>query len=158
VEHRSQFSSRKFNNELHAYKVLRHLQGKIIPKFLGSFTLKFEERELQEDRVCNLVKLEVVHGELLKSIPTKRFSPLERVNISKLVLETARTVHEGGVFFGDLYLSKFLYLKMNRSIWLFGFSNTYDPKPAGVTGQEKAGQIDRMVCRLKSRLEERGYL
>ena len=120
--------------------------------------MKFEERELQEDQVCNLMMLEVVHGERLKSIPTRRFSPLERVNISKSVLETARTVHEGGVFFGDLYLSKFLYLKVDRSIWLFGFSNTYDPEPVGVTGQEKADQIDTMLCRLKSRLEEKGYL
>jgi len=120
--------------------------------------MKFEDRELLEDRVCNVVMLEVVDGKRLKSIPTKRFSPLEQANISKLVLEIARTVHEAGVFFGDLYLDKFLYLNADCSVWLFGFSDTYDPEPAGVTGQKKADQINRMISRLEARLKEKGYL
>ena len=157
MELRSQFSSRQFNNELRAYKVLEHLQGKMIPRFLGYFTLKFPERELLEDRVCNLVMLQVVEGELLKKIPTNRFSSLERADISKSVLEIARTVQEAGVFFGDLGLGKFLCHKTDRSILLFGFSYTYDPESAGITGQRQANQIDGGICGLKWRLEEKGY-
>ena len=120
--------------------------------------MKFNERELKEDRVCNLVMLEVMDGILLSKISSKRFAPAERSQIAKSVLEIARTAYENGVFFGDIFLNNFLYLEKDKTIRFFGFSHTYDPEAAGIIGQEKADQIGSMLIGLRSRLEERGYL
>ena len=102
--------------------------------------------------------LEVVDGILLSKISSKRFAPAERSQIAKSVLEIARTAYENGVFFGDIFLNNFLYLKKDKTIRFFGFSHTYDSEAAGIIGQEKADQIGSMLIRLRSRLEERGYL
>ena len=41
-----------------AYKLLRNMQAKSIPKYLGHFTIKFYERELDDDRIFNLLMME----------------------------------------------------------------------------------------------------
>ena len=102
--------------------------------------------------------MEVVDGTLLHKLPAKRLLPAERKLIADSTLELAREVHEAGIFFGDLYLHKFIYLKGDSKVRLVGFSNTYDPAPRGITGQEKVDQIGRMIIRLRSRFEEKGFV
>jgi hypothetical protein len=76
------------------------MQGKTIPKYLGHFTLKFHERELDDDRIFNVLMMEVVDGILLHKLPTKRLLPAERKFIADSALELAREVHEAGIFGG----------------------------------------------------------
>jgi hypothetical protein len=134
------------------------MQGKSIPKYLGHFTLQFHERELDDDRIVNLLMMEVVDGTLLHKLPAKRLLPAERKLIADSTLKLAQDVHEAGIFFSDLYLNKFIYLKGDSKVRLVGFSNTYDPAPTGVTGQEQVDQIGRMIIRLRSRFEEKGFV
>lgn len=113
---------------------------------------------MKDDRVCNLVMLEVMDGILLNRISSKRFTPSERSQIAKSVLEIARTAYENGVFLGDIFLNNFLYLEKDKTIRFFNFAHTYDPEASGIIGQGKVDQIDSMLRQLRSRLEERGYL
>ena len=134
------------------------MQGKTIPKYLGHYTLHFHERELDDDRICNLLMTEVVNGTLLDKLPVKRLLPAERKLVADSAFRLARDVLETGIFFGDLPLNKFMYLKGDSKVRMIGFSNTYDPAPRGITGQEKADQIDRMIIRLRSSFEEKGFV
>jgi len=134
------------------------MQGKTIPKYLGHYTLHFHEQELDDERICNLLMMEVVNGTLLHRLPVKRLLPAERKLVADSTLQFAQDVYEAGIFFGDLYLHKFMYLKGDSKVRLVGFANTYDPAPSGVTGEEKVDQIRGMIVGLRSRFEEKGFV
>src|SRR5271154_233110 len=119
---RAKYSERQFRNEIRAYKLLRNMQGKTIPKYLGHYTLHFHERELDDDRICNLMMMEVVDGTLLHKLPVKRLLPADRKLVADSAFRLARDVLETGIFFGHLPLNKFMYLKGDSKVRLIGFS------------------------------------
>ena len=132
------------------------MQGKYISRFLGHFSLKFEDRELLEDRVCKVLMLEVLDGKNLRTFPVIKLSSLERTRIREQVLEIITSVYGHGIFFPDISLDKFL-LKADKSLRLFGFSMTYDPKEFALDNKEREGRVQRTIARMKSRLNELGY-
>ena len=116
------------------------MQGKYITRFLGHFSVEFKDRELLEDRVCKVFMLEVLDGKNPRTFPITKLSSLERTRIREQVFEIATSVYGRGIFFPDISLDKFLLLKADKSLRLFGFSVTYDPE-----------------C-MKSQLNELGYI
>ena len=134
------------------------MQGKYIARFLGHFSVKFEDRELLEDRVCKVLMLEVLDGKNLRAFPVAKFSSLERTRIREQVLEITTSVYGRGIFFPDISLDKFLLLKADNSLRLFGFSVTYDPEEFALDTKEREGRVQRTIARLKSRLSESGYI
>ena len=122
------------------------MQGKYIPCFLGHFSVKFEDRELLEDRVCKVLMLEVLDGKNLRTFPVTKLSSLERTLIREQVLEITTSVYGHGIFFPDISLDKFLLLKADKSIRLFGFSVTYDLEEFGLDTKEREGQVQRTIA------------
>ena len=134
------------------------MQGEYIARFLGHFSVKFEDRELLEDRVCKVLMLEVLHGKNLRTFPVTRLSSLERTRIREQLLEITMSVYGHGIFFPDISLDKFLLLKADKSIRLFGFSVTYDLEEFALDTKEREGQVQRTIARMKSQLKELGYI
>ena len=133
------------------------MQGKYIARFLGHFSVKFEDRELPEDRVCKVLMLEVLDGKNLRTFPVTKLSSLERTRIREQVLEITTSVYGRGIFFPDISLDKFLLLKADKSLRLFGFSVTYDPEESALDNKEREGRVQRTIASMKSRLNELGY-
>jgi hypothetical protein len=157
VETRADFSARLFNQDLRAYILLQSMQGKYIAKFLGHFTIKFEQRELPEDQSCKVLMLEFLEGRCLEIFPIINLSSLERALIRQNVLDIATSVYEHGIFFPSLSLSNFLVLSADRSLRIFGFSVTYDPDKVPLVGEDKKSHIKRVIERLKFELDDLGY-
>jgi len=134
------------------------LQGKYIARFLGHFSVKFEDRELLEDRVCTVLMLEVLHGKNLRTFPVTKLSSLECTHIHEQVLEITTSVYGHGIFFPDISLDKFLLLEVDKSLRLFGFSVTYNPEEFALDIKEREGHVQRTIARMKSRLNELGYI
>ena len=100
------------------------MQGECIACFLGHFSVKLEDRELLEDRVCKVLMLEVLDGKNLRTFPVIKLSSLERTRIREQVLDITMSLYGHGIFFPNISLDKFLLLKADKSLQLFGFSVT----------------------------------
>ena len=111
-----------------------------------------------EDRVCKVLMLEVLDGKNLRIFPVTKLSSLERTRIREQVLEITTSVYGRGIFFPDISLDKFLLLKADKSLRLFGFSVTYDPEESALDNKEREGRVQRTIASMKSRLNELGYI
>ncbi len=137
--------------------LLKSMQGKYIAKFLGHFTIKFEQRELPDDQSCKVLMLEFLEGQCLETFPIINLLSLDRVLIRQNVLDITTSIYEHGIFFPSLSLSNFLVLSADRSLRIFGFSVTYDPDEVSLVGEEKESHIKRVMERLKCELDDLGY-
>ena len=111
-----------------------------------------------EDRVCKVLMLEVLDGKNLRTFPVIKLSSLERTRIREQVLDITMSLYGHGIFFPNISLDKFLLLKADKSLRLFGFSVTYDPEEFALDTKEREDRVQRTIARMKSRLNGLGYI
>ena len=87
-----------FRKESEVYQVLEDLQGQFIPKCYGTFYIKFETRELPDDRCVNTILVEKVNGERLDIFPSSSLNSNERRLLAKTIRETVVNLNRHGVF------------------------------------------------------------
>lgn len=156
VEPRSAFARRLFDNELRAYKCLQSLQGVRVPKYLGHFTVNFNERELAEDRVVNVLMLEVICGKSLKKA-RNGLSSLERVRIREQILEVIRFISQKEVFLPTISARHFLVVNGENSVRMIGFSTSYNPDQFQLTINEREEYLKMDLGKTEDILDEAGY-
>lgn len=156
VESRSAFARRLFDNELRAYKCLQSLQGVRVPKYLGHFTVNFNERELAEDRVVNVLMLDVICGKSLKKARSG-LSSLERVRIREQVLEMIRFISQKGVFLPTISVRHFLVVNGENSVRMIGFSTSYNPDQFRLSTNEREEYLKMDLGNTEDILDEAGY-
>ena len=156
VESRSVFARRLFDNELRAYRCRQSLQGVRVPKYLGHFTINFHQRELAEDRVVNVLMLDVIGGKSLKKARNK-LSSLECVRIREQVLEMVRFISQKEVFLPTISARHFIVVNGENSLRMIGFSTSYNPDQFQLSTYERQDYLKMDLAKAESILDETGY-
>ena len=156
VEPRSAFARRLFDNEVRAYKCLQSLQGVRVPKYLGHFTVNFNDRELAEDRVVNVLMLDVICGRSLKKARNE-LSSLERVRIREQVLEMVMVITQKEIFFPTISARHFLVLNGDNSLRMVAFSNSYHPDQFQLSTNEREEYLQMKLGMTEDMLDNAGY-
>jgi hypothetical protein len=127
-----------------------------MPKYLGHFTVNFNERELAEDRVVNVLMLDVICGKSLKKA-RDGLSPLERVRIREQVLEMVRFNSQKGVFLPTISARHFLIVNGENSVRMVGFSASYNPDQFQLSTNEREEYLKMDLWNAEDILDEAGY-
>lgn len=91
-----------YRRESAAYKHLADLQGNIIPKYYGSFTLSLPgDGNISRD--VRLILLEIVPGQSMDRLDPSSLIQTERQEIMKAVVDSERAVYAHGVINRDIY-------------------------------------------------------
>ena len=156
VGSRSAFAQRLFDNELRAYQCLRSIQGVHVPKYLGHFTINFNERELAEDRVVNVLMLDVIGGKSLKKARNE-LSPLERIHIRERVFEIVGFISQKKVFLPTISARHFIVVNGENSLRMVGFSTSYNPDQFQLSSYERQEYLKIDLRKIERILDEIGY-
>ena len=154
---RSVFSLRLFNGELNAYKALKNLQGTSIPRYLGHFTMTFDDRELAEDRVVNVMMLELLDWMSLERAASL-FSDTARRHVREKVLEILSVVYKNGVFLPRITADQFIIAKNDNEPRMLGFSRSFDPSEINLTAKERERYRLLHGAAITQLLDEAGYV
>ncbi|KFX93744.1 hypothetical protein O988_06632 [Pseudogymnoascus sp. VKM F-3808] len=103
-----------YRRETAAYKQLDDLQGGVIPKYYGSFTITLSHTG-ETSRDVRLVLLEIVPGPSMDKLDPSSFKQSERQEIMKAVVDSERAVHAHKVVHRDIHPRNILLpLKQQR--------------------------------------------
>jgi serine/threonine protein kinase len=87
-----------FRKESEVYQVLEDIQGEVIPKCWGTFSIKFKKRELPDDRIVNTILVENVNGKRLNVFPSSPLSSIERRLLAKTITASVVNLNRHGIF------------------------------------------------------------
>lgn len=85
---RQHYDLQLLNNNIGAYDLLKDVQGKRISKFLGCYSVPFNDRELIDDQECPLIMLMPIKGNVLQKSPAVKFPSLNLQMVRDNVHET----------------------------------------------------------------------
>ncbi|KAF8472649.1 hypothetical protein BDZ91DRAFT_652640 [Kalaharituber pfeilii] len=94
-----------YSHEASAYVTLRELQGSIIPKYYGSYTLELPvySGDKQRRRNVRLILMERIRGITMDKLDAKAFSQSERQSLLKAVVDSESAIYNHGIHHRDTY-------------------------------------------------------
>ncbi|PGH12371.1 hypothetical protein AJ79_04319 [Helicocarpus griseus UAMH5409] len=95
-------ADRAYTHETAAYVKLAELQGGLIPKYYGSFSLSLST-DGAKSRDVRLILLEIVHGTRTMDLDPSKFTQPERQAIMKAVIDAESTIYTHDVAHGDIH-------------------------------------------------------
>lgn len=93
---------RDYSHETAAYSALTKLQGKLIPKYYGSYSLELIVNKIAK-RFVRLILIELIPGKSMQQLNPADFSQIERQMIIKLVIDTESLIYTHNVLHGDVF-------------------------------------------------------
>jgi len=154
---RQQYARQLLNNNIRAYNLLKDVQGKRISKFLGYYSLSFNDRELIDDQECPLIMLMPINGTILQKSPAVKFPSLNPQKVRENVLETVDMLHQKNIFFPTLDLCKFLISPSDMNPKAIGFSSSFDGMQYE-TEERRKRHVELCIAMLKDKLDKLGYV
>jgi hypothetical protein len=127
-----------------------------VPKYLGHFTIKFHERELAEDRIMNVLMLDVIDGKPLKKARNE-LSSLECVRIREQVLEMVRFISQKNVFLPTISARHFIVVNGEITLRMIGFSTSYNHVELQLSTYERQDYLTMDLGKAESISDEIGY-
>ena len=92
-----------YTHEVHAYHVLAEFQGRLIPRFYGSFSLEIPPCQGgSATRTVRLILIEHIQGLSMRQVDAMRYPQDTRQQIMKTVIEFESAVYEKDVVLTDL--------------------------------------------------------
>lgn len=133
-----------YSHEAAAYKALLKLQGTIIPKYYGSYSLEIPIDRTRK-RSIRLILIEQISGTSMEQLDPGTFSQLERQMIMKAVVDAESVIYSHNVRHRDVYPRNVLVLKKNvlshsRRVVLVDFGKAIvgrSPFPEDPTEEER---------------------
>ncbi|CAN6666784.1 hypothetical protein TRVA0_038S00980 [Trichomonascus vanleenenianus] len=92
-----------YTHEVRAYQDLRELQGSLIPKFYGSFSVDIPIPSSAETREVRLILLEYIQGLTMKQFCPSRIPQEVRKQVMKKVIDIESSIYERDIFLSDLW-------------------------------------------------------
>jgi len=139
------------NSNIRAYNLLKDVQGKRVSKFLGYYTVSFNDRE------CPLTMLSPIKGTVLHKSPSTKFPSANPKKVRENVLETVDMLHQRNIFFPSLDLRKFLISPNDLNPKVFGFSSSFDGM-VYETEEKRKYHVALCTAILKDKLDDLGYV
>ncbi|KAL9098240.1 MAG: hypothetical protein Q9163_006066 [Psora crenata] len=93
--------NRDYLHETATYKALSTLQGTVIPKYYGSYSLELPVNA-HKKRLVRLILIEFIPGTSMRELEPASFSQLERQMIMKAVVDAESLIYTYNVRHGDL--------------------------------------------------------
>ncbi|OJD21939.1 hypothetical protein ACJ73_06720 [Blastomyces percursus] len=90
-----------YSHEVATYKALSKLYGTIIPRYFGSFTLKWSV-DNKTTRAVRLILIEIVTGTSMQQLKPTGFSQLQRQAIMKAVIDAETLLYTHNIRHGDM--------------------------------------------------------
>ena len=107
IQSRAAYAKKFFTKEFECYKKLRKHQGRIIPEFLGSYTIRFDDREHDEDKTVHLLLNRHIKGLRLDRVKTETFDKTTIGNIRAQVLDIQEVLLKEGILWPMLQSQNF---------------------------------------------------
>ncbi|CAN6645241.1 hypothetical protein TRVA0_021S00342 [Trichomonascus vanleenenianus] len=124
------------------YKLLKDLQGKLIPKYYGSYTMKVpvKDHPNHPDRDVRVILREYIEGTVLNNIDPKSFNREERQRLMEKIIEIEQEFDDRGVGIRWNYRPRSVILvnkiNMQMVVWSLGLAK-FGPDLQQPTYQEK---------------------
>ncbi|CAN6645255.1 hypothetical protein TRVA0_021S00364 [Trichomonascus vanleenenianus] len=125
-----------------AYKLLKDLQGKLIPRYYGSYTMKVpvNNNSNHSDRDVRVILREYIEGTGLNKIDPKSFNREERQHLMEKIIEIEQEFDNKGIGIRLDYTPRSVILvnktNMQMVIWSLGLAK-FGPDLEQPTSQEK---------------------
>ncbi|MCJ1260007.1 hypothetical protein MMC24_007847 [Lignoscripta atroalba] len=103
---------RDYSHETAAYTALAKLQGKVIPKYYGSYSLELSVNKTTK-RFVRLILMELVPGSSMQQLDPVNSSQRERQTIVKSVVDIESLIYTHNVFHRDVFPRNILILDRN---------------------------------------------
>ena len=117
--------------------------------------MRFLDRELQEDRECKVLMMEVVDGKPLSKARVNKFSEADRMLLRTQILQIVKTVYSCNVFHPHISPDNFLVSK-NGSVRMIGFGQSYDPKVFSLSEEKHRDDAKLSLVLVENMLDDIG--
>jgi serine/threonine protein kinase len=97
------FTNQDYSIETAIYNKVPFLQGTIIPRFYGLFTLELPVPEKSTTRPVRLILMERVPGKSMDQLRPKDYSQSERQDIMKVIIDAESLLYTHGVWHKDVH-------------------------------------------------------
>lgn len=96
---------RDYSHETAAYVALKDLQGSVVPKYYGSYTLELSAHTggQQRQRHVRLILIEWIQGTSMDRLDSKDFSQSKRQALMKMVVDSESTIYNRGIHHRDIH-------------------------------------------------------
>jgi serine/threonine protein kinase len=101
---------RDYSNEAAVYTALAQLQGTVIPKYFGSYTLNWPVNGASDTRSVRLILIEQVPGTSMQQLDPRDFSQPVRQRIMKEVIDAETLLYTHDIIHGDRHPRNILVL------------------------------------------------
>ncbi|KAK2748568.1 hypothetical protein FQN57_000703 [Myotisia sp. PD_48] len=112
--------------ECPAYSALKDLQGKTIPKFFGSFTLKLQaqfKEGIYPERFVRMILIESVQGRQMDNLDRSNLSQSQRQSIMKQIIDFETTICSRNMQHRDLYPRNVMVNWKNMHVTFIDFAH-----------------------------------
>ncbi|KAK9235325.1 hypothetical protein V1525DRAFT_421429 [Lipomyces kononenkoae] len=96
-------TDQEYSREAAAYRKLSFMQGTIIPKFYGTFTLELPVANKGISRSVRLIILEAIPGKPMTQLVPMDYSQVERQGIIKALIEAESLLYTNDVWHRDIH-------------------------------------------------------
>ena len=100
---------------------MKDLQGDVIPRCYGGYTVNFRERELDEDKNINLILVERIHGNRLNEIPIWEIT---KELIQKQVVGIMEKLNARGIMLPWVDATQFILQRHSGKLFVVDFTGS----------------------------------
>jgi hypothetical protein len=129
---------------------LKDLQGDVIPRCYGGYTVNFRERELDEDKNINLILVERIHGNRLIDIPMWEMTEVQQEQIHKQVLGIMDKLNARGIMLPWVDATQFILERESGKLFVMEFTGSHH-------GNGSASKYGQDEC-IEEMFSELGYV
>lgn len=137
--------------------MLQSLHSNYVAKFLGYFDVKFDDRELEEDRNFKVLMLQKLVARRLSRIDHSSLTTTERIAIRNSVIDIIKSMYENDIYFPSIELHHFLLMREDYSVRVCGLGITYNPSENSLSPEERDTYKKRAILRATHELDDSGW-
>jgi len=126
---------------------LKDCQGDIVPTCYGGYTLKFPERELDEDKNVNLILVERIHGNRLNEIPIWETTDVQKERIHDQVLSIMDKLNARGILLPWVEANQFILQRHSGKLFITDFTGSHHGGKASKLSQDES--VDELFSELE---------
>jgi len=112
-----------FENEASDYLTLKDCE-EVIPKCYGGYTVKFPDRELDEDKNINLILVEKINGKRLNELPVWETTDVQKKQIRNQVIGIMEKLNARGILLPEVSAKQFILQQHSGKLFVTDFTGS----------------------------------
>ena len=134
--------------------MLQSIHSNSVARFLGHFEVEFRERELEEDRVCKVLILEMLNARRITRMKATDSTHSQRRGIRNKINDIVKSLYRNKIYSLTVSLDHF---PIDLSPRVYGLGITFDSTEFSLNPQEEFKYTKTFISMIEVSLDDSGF-